>query len=241
VPATAIALDPTDVNWIWISTDAAVYATRDGGATWQSERPNMPVIAIQDLEDNPRTGFLIVATHGRGVSGKKLERPYVSGTDYGEVRAIQRSDDIEAESLRKSHDGRIDSPQGQIAIAGDELRDPHPIARENRRCSKVSGGKISEKTHFCGPAEATLDEIRHFGDDELRNEQRPWVRFKQFQARFMIGIVFVDVRVKRPRIDDQRDRRASCRMISSIRRAVSRRPLRPAFAAISRRRGPPPM
>jgi len=40
---------------------------------------------------------------------------------------------------------------------------------------------------------------------------------------------------ERPGIDDQRDRRASRRMISSILLAVSRRPLRPAFAAIASR------
>lgn len=67
VPATAIALDPHDVNRIWLSTDAAVYSTADRGATWQSERRNMPVVAIQDLEFNATTGYLVAATHGRGV------------------------------------------------------------------------------------------------------------------------------------------------------------------------------
>lgn len=67
VPATAIALDPLDVNRIWISTDAAVYSSRDRGTTWQSERRNMPVVAVQDLEYNASTGFLVAATHGRGV------------------------------------------------------------------------------------------------------------------------------------------------------------------------------
>ena len=76
--------------------------------------------------------------------------------------------------------------------------------------------------------------------DELRHEQWPRVGFKELQACFMVTVVLVDVCVKRSGIDDQRDRRASCRMISSMRRAVSRRPLRPALAAIRRRRATPP-
>ena len=64
--------------------------------------------------------------------------------------------------------------------------------------------------------------------------------FKELQACFMVVVVRVDVGVKRTGIDDQRDRRASCRMISSMWRAVSRRPLRPAFAAMRFRRALPP-
>ena len=67
VPATALALHPTDKNRMWLSTDTAVYGTVDGGATWTSERRNMPVVAVQDLHYNANTGYLVAATHGRGV------------------------------------------------------------------------------------------------------------------------------------------------------------------------------
>jgi photosystem II stability/assembly factor-like uncharacterized protein len=67
VPATALALHPTDKNRMWVSTDAAVYGTVDGGTSWTSERRNMPVVAVQDIHYNANTGYLVVATHGRGV------------------------------------------------------------------------------------------------------------------------------------------------------------------------------
>lgn len=67
VPASAIALDPVDVNRLWIAQDTAVYSTRDRGTTWTSERRNMPVVGILDLEYNRNTGYLVAATHGRGV------------------------------------------------------------------------------------------------------------------------------------------------------------------------------
>ena len=161
-------------------------------------------------------------------------------TDNSEVPSIQRRDDIEAQSLGKCHDGCIDGPQGQIAISGYELCDPYPVAWENRCRSEVSRGEIPEEPHFCCPAEASLDEPGDFGDDELRHEQWPGVGFKELQTCFMVTVVLVDVGVKRSGIDDQRDRRASWRMIASMRRAVSRRPLRPALAAIRRRRATPP-
>lgn len=173
-------------------------------------------------------------------SGKKLKRWYVFRTDNSEVSSIQSRDDIEAESLGKRHDGGINGSQGQIAISGYELCDPYPIACENRCRGEASRGEIAKEPHFCCPAEPSFDEIRDFGDDELRHEQRPWMGFEELQACFMVAVVLVDICVKRPGVDDQRDRRASCRMISSMRRAVSRRPLRPALAAISRRRATPP-
>jgi len=67
VPASAIALDPVDVNRLWVAQDLAIYSTRDRGATWTSERRNMPIVAITDIDYNRNTGYLIAATHGRGV------------------------------------------------------------------------------------------------------------------------------------------------------------------------------
>lgn len=75
VPASSIALDPNDPKRLWVSTDTAVYSTRDGGKSWQSERRNMPVVAITDLDYNPKTGYLVAATYGRGVWRMKIETP----------------------------------------------------------------------------------------------------------------------------------------------------------------------
>ncbi|HEY0160553.1 MAG TPA: YCF48-related protein [Thermoanaerobaculia bacterium] len=67
VPATALAVHPHDKNRMWLATDTAVYTTTDGGTTWTSERRNMPVVAVQDIHYNANTGYLVAATHGRGV------------------------------------------------------------------------------------------------------------------------------------------------------------------------------
>ncbi|HEX6099197.1 MAG TPA: hypothetical protein VF432_22985 [Thermoanaerobaculia bacterium] len=67
VPANALALDPTDPNRMWLATDAALYSTRDGGQTWQSERRNMPVVTVSDVVYHAKSGELVVATFGRGI------------------------------------------------------------------------------------------------------------------------------------------------------------------------------
>ncbi len=72
-------------------------------------------------------------------SGKKYKRSDVLRADDREVAAIQRGDDLETKSFGKGHDGCVDGSKWQIVIAGYELRDPHPIAWQNRRGGEVSG------------------------------------------------------------------------------------------------------
>jgi hypothetical protein len=67
VPVSSLALNPADENEMWVGTDIGVYVTTDGGTTWTSYRGNMPVVAIMDLKYNHTTGYLTVATHGRGI------------------------------------------------------------------------------------------------------------------------------------------------------------------------------
>lgn len=82
-------------------------------------------------------------------------------------------------------------------------------------------------------------QVSNLRNDELRNNQRTRMRLEQFQTLRMISVILVDVCVQMPSVYKERYRRASRLRISSIRRAVDLWPLRPAFAAISRRPLPP--
>ncbi len=66
VPVSALAVDPNNEQRLWAGTDIGVFETVDGGATWNSLRGNMPVVAIMDMKYNAATGYLTVVTHGRG-------------------------------------------------------------------------------------------------------------------------------------------------------------------------------
>jgi hypothetical protein len=156
-----------------------------------------------------------------------------------EVPAIECCDLDDAQSLGGRHHRCIDRPERQVSILGDELGDPDPVADVNRFRDQVPRCQVTEESDLSLNANSGLQQVRYLGYDELRDDEWPRMARQQREAGSVVSIVFVDVCVERAGIDDQRDRRASRRKISSIRRAVSRRPLRPAFAAIRRRRPAP--
>jgi photosystem II stability/assembly factor-like uncharacterized protein len=51
----------------YLGTDAGVYATRDAGATWVQEAINLPSVAVYDVQIDAANGYLVAATHGRGM------------------------------------------------------------------------------------------------------------------------------------------------------------------------------
>ena len=66
------------------------------------------------------------------------------------------------------------------------------------------------------------------------------MRFEQLERSLVRTIVLVGVRVEGPGVDEERYCSSSAARISSMRSAVSEDPLRPAFAASSRRRSGAP-
>jgi len=169
------------------------------------------------------------------VSWNDLERRRVPRTHNREGSAIERGELHEVETLGHGDNRGVHGAEGEVAIGRHELRDPEPVRRANRLRDQVPGRQITQESDLGVRTESRLEEVGHFAHDELRNDQRPWVSFQKGEAGLVVPIVCIDVRVERAGIDDQRDRRASRRRISSIRRAVSARPLRPALAAINRR------
>ena len=82
-------------------------------------------------------------------------------------------------------------------IPGDELRDAEPIGGENRLRHEVACDEVSEKPRLRGPADALLEEIDDFADDELRHNDLPFVRLEERQASFVIAVGLVVIGVER--------------------------------------------
>ncbi len=59
--------DPKDRNVLYAGSQRGMWVSFDRGMHWQSLRLNMPATAIYDLEIQPQTDDLVVASHGRGV------------------------------------------------------------------------------------------------------------------------------------------------------------------------------
>jgi photosystem II stability/assembly factor-like uncharacterized protein len=60
--------DPRNPDLIYAGTELGLFATRDGGRSWERLRfENFPTVAVHDLLVHPRDNDLVVGTHGRGL------------------------------------------------------------------------------------------------------------------------------------------------------------------------------
>ncbi len=66
IRAMSLAIDFA-TNTIYLGTDYGVYATHDTGMTWAQEALNLPSVTVYDAQVDALNGWLVVATHGRGM------------------------------------------------------------------------------------------------------------------------------------------------------------------------------
>ena len=67
VPAMSVAIDPLNVNRIFVGTDIGVYVSTDGGTNFTSFSTGLPLgIAVNDLEIDSNPHVLVAGTYGRG-------------------------------------------------------------------------------------------------------------------------------------------------------------------------------
>jgi len=133
-------------------------------------------------------------------------------------------------------------PRGQVAVQGGQLNDAQPIGGNHGLDAERAACEVAEEAHFGFRTETITEQVGNLGDDEHGDDQRAGVRFEKLQRWHVVGVVGVDVRIKRPRVDNKRTyRKTSAARISSIRSEMSVRPLRPAAAArrLRRPRGSP--
>jgi photosystem II stability/assembly factor-like uncharacterized protein len=65
--ANVIVEDHTNASLLFLGTDRGLFASIDGGTSWQAFQANMPVVPVRDLVIHPRENDLVVGTHGRGL------------------------------------------------------------------------------------------------------------------------------------------------------------------------------
>ncbi|UXI66291.1 sialidase family protein [Tahibacter amnicola] len=79
VPVNALVLDPVIANTVWIGTDAGVFVSTDGAASWQPYTDGMPAAPVFDMAASRATGQILACTHGRGVFRLTLDAIFVDG------------------------------------------------------------------------------------------------------------------------------------------------------------------
>ena len=66
-PVNVIREDPRSKDILYVGTDGAVYATKDGAKTWEVLGSDLPMTYVLDLGFQPNENIIVVGTHGRGV------------------------------------------------------------------------------------------------------------------------------------------------------------------------------
>ena len=73
IPTGAILVDPLSSNFLYVGNDIGVYASTDGGSTWNSFNEGLPeAVLVADLNYTPSNRTLRIATHGNGAYQRKL-------------------------------------------------------------------------------------------------------------------------------------------------------------------------
>ncbi len=66
-PINVIREDPKASHLLYLGTDSGVFVSLNRGASWTPMTGGLPRVAVQDLVVEPRSGDLVVGTHGRSV------------------------------------------------------------------------------------------------------------------------------------------------------------------------------
>jgi photosystem II stability/assembly factor-like uncharacterized protein len=65
--ARVVREDPNHRGFLVLGTDAALWYSSDGGASWKPLKAGFPTVAVYDVKFIQRSHDLVVATHGRGL------------------------------------------------------------------------------------------------------------------------------------------------------------------------------
>ena len=124
VQASALAIDPANVNRRWVATDLGVWQWDGGAAQWQPFSFNLPDAAVLDIDLLPGATTLRATTYGRGVWELDL-----SQTPTPQVELVLRTNrlDTRRRSARAAvklpgdlgHDTRLDESPDIIVDAPD--------------------------------------------------------------------------------------------------------------------------
>ncbi|MCW5939277.1 MAG: hypothetical protein KF884_02895 [Fimbriimonadaceae bacterium] len=128
VPVSALAIDPSDSNRIFVGTDIGLFSSHDGGASWSTLTQGPGAVPIETLEwFDPDT--LVAYTYGRGVwtaktTGGKADdaprnvNPTVGVHIGGDLESLAVSDDdrYSVAAVSMGGPGEVPAATGVIAV-----------------------------------------------------------------------------------------------------------------------------
>lgn len=138
-----------------------------------------------------------------------------------EMTAVERCHFRGAKPLGHGDHGSVDCAQRQIAVLGYELSDADRVLCVQWLDEEVAGGQVAKEADLGLPSKAGPDQIGDLGDDQRGEDERSRMGLEQLQAGSVMSVIGIDVGVKGPGVEDQRDGAISEERISSIRSETS--------------------
>ena len=86
-----------------------------------------------------------------------------------------------AQALSSTDDRRINGTQRQVAVARDQLGDPHPVRRRHRLDGERATCEVAEKADLRYYSKPGSEQIDDFGDDQGGNDERSGVCLEQLE------------------------------------------------------------
>jgi hypothetical protein len=112
-----------------------------------------------------------------------------------EVPPIERGDFGDLQPFGGRHDRGVYRAEREIAIPCGQLGHAQPITREHRLGGQCAGSKVAEEANFRLDPETRRNQVGDLGDDKDRNQQRPRMLLEKIEARCVVAVVGVDVRI----------------------------------------------
>lgn len=139
IPTTAIELDMNSASTLYVGTDIGIFKTTNTGTDWGVFEAGFPHVAVPDLEINETNGYLIAATHGRGMWQFNVN----SSPTCADVDIYVR-------------DNYLDN--GMAIPSPSHVDDPFSVIR---------GGSIGDQVTFWQSADIKVDALPYYTPDAL--------------------------------------------------------------------------
>src|SRR5439155_1047849 len=132
VPARVVRENPNLRGFLVLGSDAALWSSRDGGATWKPLKAGFPTAPVYDLKFIKRSHDLVVATHGRGlfvldnITALEQLTPDVAASDFHVFGTLPAQIRVRPRRLgvAPSRFSTPNAPAGAARDPGDLYGDP---------------------------------------------------------------------------------------------------------------------
>jgi uncharacterized protein (DUF2141 family) len=99
VPVNALAVNPSNSNFVFAGTDIGVFASIDGGAAWSPYGNGLPRVPVFDLAVQNTSQILRIATHGRGMWETRANPFVVASGMHGDFNGDGHADVLIRDSI----------------------------------------------------------------------------------------------------------------------------------------------